>query len=1119
MTTGYPTPANILVALYDRTQLPVFKERLEESGFTDVHFCTRSEEVRKLIHQYSFDLAVIDTELQGKETGIQTARFIKKRTDIPLILLVPYPDNGLLDSIRKLEVFGVFPKPVNWHQLSLNVESALKYRQNIQKAEDMAEYRLYYEKVPLAYQSLDKNGKILIVNPAWEELTGYEMNEVKSKWFGDLLEKEEDREHFQKNFKYFRMTGKAMDIGYTIRRKDGSLVLTSMDGTVSYDEKGNYSRSHCILKDITEQKLLEKKIKEQYDLLESVTSVPTHLIYVFDVKEQKNKWVNKTLGKLCKEITGKDPLNAGLEDILSLVHPGDHDMLTKSREAYENLEDLQPLEYRLKDPKAGWRWYRDHKSVLDYDPDGSIRTIVGIAVDCTVEKETREELDDERFKLKEYFENLPMMVYNVSFDGIIIDCNNTAIRTLGYANKEQLIGKNPIESIYAPESREKAAQLLEKWKKEKKLINEELKVITRNGKVLDILLNVDTVYNRNGDPLHSLSTHLDITELKRHEQRIHEQERRWLTLLDNIPGMTYQCLEDEYWTMLFLSKGCREITGYDPEDIMHNAKQNYNEIIHPEDRERITREVLKARGSRFEFIYRIVTKGGDKKWVMERGRRTGRQVGNKHVLEGVIVDINERVMAEQELELRNRFIEIILDNLPIGLAVNYIDKGETTYINKKFEEIYGWPAEELKNIPEFFEKVYPDPEYREAAMNRVLQDIESGDPARMIWEGMEVTAKDGRKRIISAKNIPLFDQNLMISTVLDVTEQKQTERKLKESEIRFRELFNRMSSGVAVYRYDTEKDDFLIEDINQSGLQLSKLSKKEETVGHWLSERFPGVRDLGLWEVLKKVHKTGKASFLPSRKYKDHRIEQYVENHVFKLPSGEVVAVYDDVTKREQTVRDLEASYRDVRNLASHIESVREEERKQVAMELHDDLGQILTAIKMDLSWINRKLPENNESLKDRSRSSIKIVDQAISAVQKLTAELRPVILDDLGLLETVKSYVKHYQKRSKIRINLKLPEKEPDIKLDKKLSVYRIIQEALTNTARHANADRVDLKLKMDGSKITILIHDNGIGIPGDKLKSPESFGIMNMRERVLRWDGEIIIVEENGTRIDVTM
>ncbi|MCB2195376.1 MAG: PAS domain S-box protein [Bacteroidetes bacterium] len=132
----------------------------------------------------------------------------------------------------------------------------------------------------------------------------------------------------------------------------------------------------------------------------------------------------------------------------------------------------------------------------------------------------------------------------------------------------------------------------------------------------------------------------------------------------------------------------------------------------------------------------------------------------------------------REIEEQNYFIQNVLDNLPIGIALNKFDRGVATYINKKFEEIYGWPAHELKDITTFFNKVYPDEEYRNKIVQRITKDIESGKPENMHWENIEITQKTGEKRYVNAVNIPLAEQNTMVSTVMDITPQKQFEKDL-----------------------------------------------------------------------------------------------------------------------------------------------------------------------------------------------------------------------------------------------------------------------------------------------------------------------------------------------------
>jgi len=141
----------------------------------------------------------------------------------------------------------------------------------------------------------------------------------------------------------------------------------------------------------------------------------------------------------------------------------------------------------------------------------------------------------------------------------------------------------------------------------------------------------------------------------------------------------------------------------------------------------------------------------------------------------------------KELVERNAFIQKILDNLPIGLALNKFDEGSATYMNRKFEEIYGWSQNEITSIDTFFRNVYPDPEYRRQITERVLSDVNSGDPEKMHWENIMITCKDGSNKIVNAANISLIEQNMMVSTVIDMTSYHQIQNDLMKSKDRAEE--------------------------------------------------------------------------------------------------------------------------------------------------------------------------------------------------------------------------------------------------------------------------------------------------------------------------------------------
>ena len=325
---------------------------------------------------------------------------------------------------------------------------------------------------------------------------------------------------------------------------------------------------------------------------------------------------------------------------------------------------------------------------------------------------------------------------------------------------------------------------------------------------------------------------------------------------------------------------------------------------------------------------------------------------------------------------------------------------------------------------------------------------------------------------------------------------------------------------MAIYEFDNELDDFIFKDLNEAGSRITNL-KRSEVINRPVTDCFPGIKDMGLWGVLNKVYKAGKPLSLPVSDYKDDRLQLYVENNVYKLPTGEIVAVFDDITDRIFAELQLKRSYEEIKSLTSHIEVVREQERKNISRDLHDDLGQILTAVKMDVSWIRKKLPEENTSMQIRTDSTLNIINQAISSVQAISSELRPPILDNLGLFEALSTFAYEFQNRSGIIVILKFPDKEPALDPDLVISVYRIIQEGLTNTLRHSKASAVNLIIRKKSNNLDIEIQDNGVGISAEKINAPDSFGLMGMKERVLGRKGEFNIFgeREKGTFIQIKL
>lgn len=227
----------------------------------------------------------------------------------------------------------------------------------------------------------------------------------------------------------------------------------------------------------------------------------------------------------------------------------------------------------------------------------------------------------------------------------------------------------------------------------------------------------------------------------------------------------------------------------------------------------------------------------------------------------------------------------------------------------------------------------------------------------------------------------------------------------------------------------------------------------------------------------------------------------------------------NEMEERLRVVRELEESQLELRKLSHSLQSIREDEKTRIAREVHDELGQMLTGLKMELSCFEKDLQSNPGCLHEKVESMKNLIDTTINSVRRIATELRPQILDVCGLMDAIKWQAQDYQNRTGIKCTLDLS--ETDMKLDKKLStsLFRIFQEALTNVARHAKATEIDVAIRFESDDLLMSIHDNGIGIDPRKLHNSDSLGLLGIRERINFWKGSLSIngESEQGTTLKV--
>jgi signal transduction histidine kinase len=232
-------------------------------------------------------------------------------------------------------------------------------------------------------------------------------------------------------------------------------------------------------------------------------------------------------------------------------------------------------------------------------------------------------------------------------------------------------------------------------------------------------------------------------------------------------------------------------------------------------------------------------------------------------------------------------------------------------------------------------------------------------------------------------------------------------------------------------------------------------------------------------------------------------------------------ALVKEIAGHKLTEQRLRESEENLRALAVRLQSVREEEQVRIAREIHDGLGQVLTGLKMDLTWLMGKLLADQKPLIEKIASMFRLIDDTIHSVRKIASGLRPEVLDEAGLAAAIGWQAKEFQLRTGIRCMVDVPPDSDGLDPERSTAVFRIFQEVLTNVARHANATRVDVSMRRDAERFTLEVRDNGKGITAAEIQNPKSLGILGMRERVLPFDGRIEIsgIRGKGTQVAVSI
>jgi len=499
----------------------------------------------------------------------------------------------------------------------------------------------------------------------------------------------------------------------------------------------------------------------------------------------------------------------------------------------------------------------------------------------------------------------------------------------------------------------------------------------------------------------------------------------------------------------------------------------------------------------------------------------------------------------------------ILDKLPVGVAVLGSPTGNALYINNQIVDTLGYTLTETPSTKSLMKKAIPDRKARSEAYRAWRHVVRSGSGEPRV---QPYICADGTIRTFEHRSVVLR-KDLIVNLWIDVTRREVAEAQLRESESRFRSFFENSSDPFVLFDGErvvncnrAAQNMFGYEDRKKIiGATMEKLSPRKQPDStlsslqaralfksalkrgsnrfEWVALRNDGMKipvevsittiTLGgktlLFAVLRDTTAWKEAQHALLHAKTD--LETRVRERTADLASVNE-RLRKEIEARKKIEQEVRKSREDLRNLSEHLQQIRERDRADIAREVHDQLGQALSAVVIDLACLREQLPPEQEGRRQVRAIEAKISD-TMRSVREICRKLRPPILDDLGLPTAIAWHLRDFQERTGIQCAAAIDEKIPSHEKELSLLMFRIYQETMTNILRHAAATRVDVTLNYLKGHLALEVKDNGKGISAGQSTSPLSLGILGIRERVRFWGGKFSITGSpgKGTTVMVSM
>lgn len=597
------------------------------------------------------------------------------------------------------------------------------------------------------------------------------------------------------------------------------------------------------------------------------------------------------------------------------------------------------------------------------------------------------------------------------------------------------------------------------------------------------------MYDKDGKAYRMVGAMQDITDQTEARNKIIAEKNLSDNIIKSLPGTFY--IFNKEFRLLRWNKNLLVKTGYTDEEFANIHIEDLFTVTDQEMMYDVVNEVLTSGESKVEL--NVKSKNGELTPFLLTGMRIIYE-GQECVM-GIGIDISEKYEAEQRLIQSEEMFRMLIEQASDGFFLT--DKeGNIQMVNSSAYLLTGYKDENLihKNITELicFEDHSP------------FHMPTSTEEKSVLDEGLLKTAHQDFVNVEwSLKYLP---DNRVQFFVRDITLRKKADHALRVSEHKYRLLFEQnpmplfMVSEIdnkimavndaAVEFYGYDKDAFVrlhLKDIEPDELNDEKLLDPYN----------------GIENRIVKIHRKRNGETV---------MVSTISNEIEYEGQPVLLMLASDRTEKIRAEEALKRSHEELRMLASYLEQAREKERIHIAREIHDELGQQITGLKMDISWLSKKMTDADVNVKSKMHEIIQLMDETVKSVRNITTKLRPSLLDDLGLVAAMEWQSEEFQQRAGIEVDLETNVQQTNIPQDIATNLFRIYQESLTNIMRHAKATKVKVHLVQNGDLLELRIADNGIGYDEKTITRKHTLGILGMKERTLVMNGKFNIQTKLG-------